>query len=99
MSRKRACVDLTAEDDDTDAGRVPSTVIPILPRFPGLDRAAIIAVFKHTFRPKKDLIKLQSPKFKASTLDNKSFNLKSILIGLQFRKVISVKDWGNNASL
>ena len=57
-SCKRACVDLTGEDDDTDAGRVPSTIIPVLPRFPGLDRAAIIAVFKYSFRPKKDLIKL-----------------------------------------
>ena len=84
---------------EADAGRVPSTVIPILPRFPGLDRAAIIAVFEHTFRPKKDLIKLRSPEFKASTLDNESVDLKSISTGLQFRKVVSVKDWGNDASL
>ena len=81
-SRKRAHVDLTAEDDNADAGRVPSAVIPVLPHFPGLDRAAIIAIFKHTFRPKKDLIKLQSPEFKAFTLDNESFDLKSILAGL-----------------
>ena len=98
-SRKRARVDLTGEDDDTDAGRVPSTVIPVLPRFPGLDRAAIIAIFEHSFRPKKDLIKLRSPEFKAVTLDNESFDLKSTSSGLQFRKVVSVKDWGNDASL
>ena len=91
-SRKRTRVDLTGKDDNTDAGRVPSTIIPVLPRFPGLDRAAIIAIFKHSFRPKKDLIKLWSPEFKAATLDNESFNLKSTLSSLQFRKVVSVKD-------
>jgi hypothetical protein len=71
-------------------------VLPVLPRFPGLDRAAIIAVFEHTFRPKKDLIKLRSPEFKASALDGESFDLKSTSSGLQFRKVVSIKDWGND---
>jgi hypothetical protein len=100
VHRKRPRVDLTGEEDDTDVGMVPSTVVPVLPRFPGLDRTAIVAVFEHTFRPKKDLIKLRSPEFKAATtLDNESFDLKSTSTGLQFRKVASVKDWGNDASL
>lgn len=96
--RKRPRIDLTTEED-ADDGRVPSLVLPVLPRFPGLDRAAIIAVFEHTFRPKKDLIKLRSPEFKASALDGETFDLKSTSSGLQFRKVISVKDWGNDSSL
>lgn len=58
-------------------GRVPSLVLPVLPRFPGLDRAVIIAIFEHIFRPKKDLIKLRSPEFKASALDGESLGLKS----------------------
>ncbi|OKP14625.1 hypothetical protein PENSUB_12533 [Penicillium subrubescens] len=96
--RKRPRIDLTTEED-ADHGRVPSLVLPILPRFPGLDRAAIIAIFEHTFRPKKDLIKLRSPEFKVSALDGESFDLKSTLSGLQFRKVILIKDWGNDVSL
>ncbi|KAJ5378274.1 uncharacterized protein N7496_005683 [Penicillium cataractarum] len=82
--RKRPRIDLTTEED-ADHGRVPSLVLPILPRFPGLDRAAIIAVFEHTFRPKKDLIKLRSPEFKVSALDGESFDLKSTSSGLQLR--------------
>ncbi|KAJ5394696.1 hypothetical protein N7509_006483 [Penicillium cosmopolitanum] len=74
--RKRPRIDLTTEED-VDDGRVPSLVVPVLPRFPGLDRAAIIAVFEHTFRPKKDLIKLRSPEFKATAPDGESFDLKS----------------------
>jgi hypothetical protein len=31
--------------------------LPVLPRFPGLDRAAIIAVFEHTFRPKITILR------------------------------------------
>ena len=96
--RKRPRTDLTTEEDAND-GRVPSLVLPVLPRFPGLDRAAIIAVFEHIFRPKKDLIKLRSPEFKASALDGDSFDLKSTSSGLQFRKVVSIKDWGYDASL
>jgi hypothetical protein len=96
--RKRPRIDLTTEED-ADDGRVPSLILPVLPRFPGLDRAAIIAVFEHTFRPKKDLIKLRSPEFKASAPDGESFDLKSTSSGLQFRKVVSIKDWGNDASL
>ena len=88
---QQAGVDLTAENDDTDASRVPPTIIPTS-RLPRLDRTAIIAVFEHTFRPKKDLIKLRSPEFKASLLDTKCFDLKLISIGLQFYKVVSVKD-------
>ncbi|KAJ5742329.1 hypothetical protein N7533_003762 [Penicillium manginii] len=93
--RKRPRIDLTTEED-IDDGRVPSLVLPVLPRFPGLDRAAIIAVFEHTFRPKKDLIKLRSPEFKASAPDGESFDLKSTSSGLQFRKVVSIKDWGQS---
>ncbi|KAJ5385651.1 hypothetical protein N7509_008192 [Penicillium cosmopolitanum] len=74
--RKRPRIDLTTEED-VDDGRVPSLVVPVLPRFPGLDRAAIIAVFEHTFCPKKDLIKLRSPEFKATAPDGESFDLKS----------------------
>lgn len=74
--RKRPRIDLATEED-ADDGRVPSLVLPVLPRFPGLDRAVIIAIFEHTFRPKKDPIKLRSPEFKASALDGESFGLKS----------------------
>ncbi|KAJ5392678.1 hypothetical protein N7509_008168 [Penicillium cosmopolitanum] len=95
--RKRPRIDLTTEED-VDDGRVLSLVLPVLPRFPGLHRAAIIAVCEHTFRPKKDLIKLRSPEFKALTLDGESFYLKSTSSGLQFRKVVSIKDWGNDVS-
>ncbi len=52
--RKRPRIDLTTEED-ADDGRVPSLVLLVLPRFPSLDRAAIIAVFEHTFRPKRTL--------------------------------------------
>ena len=52
-----------------------------------------------TFRPKKDLIKLRSPEFKASAPDGESFDLKTTSSGVQFRKVVSIKDWGNDASL
>jgi hypothetical protein len=93
-----AHTDLAAEEDAND-GRVPSLVLPVRPRFPGLDRAAIIAVFEQTFRPKKDLIKLHSPEFKASAPDGESFDLKSTSSGLQFRKVVPIKEWGNDASL
>ncbi|KAJ5117535.1 hypothetical protein N7448_011167 [Penicillium atrosanguineum] len=96
--RKRPRTYLTTEEDAND-GRVPSLVFPVLPRFPDLDRAAVIADFEHTFRPKKDLIKLRSPEFKASALDGESFDLKSTSSGLQFRKVVSIKDWGNDAFL
>lgn len=50
--RKRPPIDLTT-DEDFDDGRAPSLVLLVLSRFPGLDRAAIVAVFEHTFRPKK----------------------------------------------
>jgi hypothetical protein len=37
--RKRPRIDLTTEED-VDDSRVPSLVLPVFPRFPGLDRAA-----------------------------------------------------------
>ncbi|KAJ5288140.1 hypothetical protein N7478_003826 [Penicillium angulare] len=93
--RKRPPIDLTT-DEDFDDGRVPSLVLPVLPRFPGLDRAAIIAIFEHTFRPKKDLIKLRSPEFKATAPGGDPSDLKSTSSGLQIRKVVPIKDWGKS---
>jgi hypothetical protein len=73
--------------------------VPILPQFPGIAREAIIAVFDHSFRPKKDLIKLRSPEYKAFVPDDEAYGYKNTSSGLQLRKITSLKDWGHDSSL
>ena len=87
--RKRSRVDLTRDEEDEDDGKVPPAVVPILPQFPGITCDAIVAIYDHSFRPKKDLIKLRSPEYKANALLDESYEYKNTASGLQLRKITS----------
>jgi hypothetical protein len=98
--RKRSRVDLTREEEESDDdGKVPPAIVPILSTFPGIPREPIAALYDNTFRPKKDLIKLRTPEFRASVPEGDSFEYKNTSSGVKLRQVASLKDWGHDASL
>ena len=75
--RKQSRVNLTEVKDDKDVSKVPPAVTPVLPQFPGIAREAIIIVYDHSFRPKKDLIKLRSPEYKSAAVPDESYKYKN----------------------
>ena len=101
--RKRSRVDLTGRgdeaDDADDDGKVPPAVVPVLSILPGIPRETFVAIFDHSFRPKKDLIKLRLPEYNSSLADDEAYEYKNTSSGLQLRKVASLKDWGHDHSL
>ena len=80
--RKRSRVDLSRDEDNEDDGKVPPAVVPILPKFPGITYNAIVAIYNYSFWPKKDLIKLRSPKYKVNALHDKSYKYKNTISSL-----------------
>ncbi len=96
---KRQRSDTTAADEDESGKTVPPAVLPLLPRFAGIPRSALVAIHDHTFEVRKHLIKLRLPQFTSPASQEEAFTYSTGSDGLRLKKVTSFKEWGHDSSL
>lgn len=96
---KRQRIDLTGAGDDDHGKAIPPALQPLLPRFSGIPRTALLAIHDQTFEARKHLIKLRLPQYKSTASQDESFAYTSGVEGLQLRKVHSMKEWGHDSLL
>ena len=96
---KRQRSDTSAADEDETGKTIPPALQPLLQRFVGIPRSALVAIHDHTFEARKHLIKLRLPQFTPPTSQDEAFTYSSGADGLRLKKVTSVKEWGHDSTL